>query len=205
MVAVGIMAFVTAGAISGIAAVDGARSRESAGKVSAAVRESFDRAALSGQMHRLVFSVGGHDMRLEAAENFYTLPAVSGTFEGTKEQRERQQVEEEEALYDGLSDEAKAGLQALREPPTWTPVEGVLGRGVLLGQAKILGFWSDAFEVPQSDGEGVLYFFPRGETQDAVFWIGEDDTEAFTVRVDGMAARIHAQFGRYDHSGKELD
>ena len=48
MVAIGILAIVTAGAVSGIAAVDGARTREAAGKVSAAVRESFDRAALSG-------------------------------------------------------------------------------------------------------------------------------------------------------------
>ena len=204
MVAIGILAIVTAGAFSGIAAVDGARTREAAGKVSAAVRESFDRAALSGAMHRLVFDVGGTAMRLESAEGFFALPAVGAALGESAEERTVRLAEEEEALYDGLSDEARAGLRALRQPPTWSPVEGPLGEGVDLGRAKVLAFWSDAFETFQSKGEAVLYFFPRGETQDAVFYIGESDDEAFTVRVDGMAARVHAQFGRYDHQGKAL-
>jgi len=203
LVAIGILALVTAAAISGISAVDGARTREAAGKVSAAVRESFDRAALSGEMHRLVFEVGGSAMHLESASGFFTLPAVSKDFGESHEERERRLSEEEDDLYDGLSDEAKAGLKALREPPTWAPVDGPLGEGVDLGNAKVLSFWSEATETFQSDGAAVLYFFPRGETQDAVFWIGESEAETFTVRIDGMAARIHAKFGRYDHAGKE--
>ena len=203
MVAIGILALVTAGAFSGIAAVDGARTREAAGKVSAAVRESFDRAALSGELHRLVFDVGGSTMHLESADGLFALPAVSKDLGETSQERERRLAEEEDDLYDGLSEEAKEGLKALREPPTWSPVDGVLGEGVDLGSAKVLSFWSDATETFQTDGPGVLYFFPRGETQDAVFWVGESDDETFTVRIDGMAARIHAQFGRYDHAGKE--
>ena len=204
MVAIGILAIVTAGAFSGISAVDGARTREAAGKVSAAVRESFDRAALSGDMHRLVFQIGGSGMRLESADGFFALPAVGGDLGETAEERDSRLAEEEEDLYDGLSDEAKAGLKALRQPPTWSPVDGPLGEGVDLGNAKILSFWSDAFERFQSKGEAILYFFPRGETQDAVFFIGESDEETFTVRIDGMAARVHAKFGRYDHRGKAL-
>lgn len=204
MVAIGILAIVTAGAVSGIAAVDGARTREAAGKVSAAVRESFDRAALSGEMHRLVFELGGSGMRLESAEGFFTLPAVGGDLGESAEERASRLAQEEEELYDGLSDEAEAGLKALRQPPTWSPVDGPLGEGVDLGNAKILSFWSDAAEGFQSKGEAILYFFPRGETQDAVFFIGDRDEETFTVRVDGMAARVHAKFGRYDHRGQEL-
>lgn len=204
MVAIGILALVTAGAFGGISAVDGARTREAAGKVSAAVRESFDRAALSGEMHRLVFEVGSNMMRLESAEGFFTLPAVGGDLGESAEERARRLAEKEDELYDGLSEEAKEGLKALRQPPTWSAVDGPLGEGVELGNARILSFWSDAFEDFQSKGESVLYFFPRGETQDAVFFIGESDDETFTVRVDGMAARVHAQFGRYDHRGKEL-
>lgn len=204
MVAVGILALVTAGAFSGISAVDGARTREAAGKVSAAVRESFDRAALSGEMHRLVFELGTNAMRLESAEGFFTLPAVGGDLGESAEARAKRLTEEEDDLYDGLSDEAKEGLKALRQPPTWSPVDGPLGEGVDLGNARILSFWSDAFEEFQAKGEAILYFFPRGETQDAVFLIGESEEETFTVRVDGMAARVHAKFGRYDHRGKAL-
>jgi general secretion pathway protein H len=203
MVAIGILALITAGAFSSISAVDGARTREAAGKVSAAVRESFDRAALSGEMHRLIFEVGGSTLRLESAQGLFTLPAVSKGLGESAEERESRLAEEEDDLYDGLSDEAKEGLKALREPPTWSPVDGPLGEGVELGRAKVLSFWSDATETFQSTGVGVLYFFPRGETQDSVFWIGESDDETFTVRIDGMAARIQAKFGRYDHSGKE--
>jgi general secretion pathway protein H len=204
MVAVGILAIVTAGAFSAIATVDGARTRAAAGKVSAAVRESFDRAALSGEVHRLIFSVGGSEMRLESAEGMFALPAVVADLGESMEERQKRSAEDEEDLYDGLSDEAKAGLKALREPPVWSPSSGSLGEGVTLESAKILGFWSDAFEDFQSKGEGVLYFFPRGETQDAVFHIGESEEEVFTLRIDGMAARINAKFGRYDHRGKEL-
>ena len=203
LVAIGILALVTAAAASGISAVDSARTREAAGKVSAAVRESFDRAALSGEMHRLVFEVGGSTLHLESATGLFALPAVSKDLGESREEQKRRLEEEEEDLYDGLSDEAKAGLKALREPPTWAPVDGPLGEGVSLGNAKVLSFWSEATETFQNDGAAVLYFFPRGETQDAVFWVGESDTETFTVRIDGMAARIHAKFGRYDHEGKE--
>ena len=204
MVAIGILAIVVAGAVGGLSAVDGARTREAAGKVSAAGRESFDLAALSGQVHRLVFVVGGSGMRLESAEGFYTLPVVSSEPDLSDEEREKRRLEAEEELLDGLSEEAKEGLKALRQPPTWSPVEGPLGEGVSLGHAKVLGFWTDAAEAFQKEGEAVMYFFPRGETQDVVFWIGESDEELFTVRVDGMAARIHADFGKYDHGGREL-
>ena len=87
------------------------------------MRESFDRAALSGAMHRLVFDVGGTVMRLESAEGFFALPAVGAALGESAEER-TVRLAEEEALYDGLSDEARAGLRALRQPPTWSPVEG---------------------------------------------------------------------------------
>jgi general secretion pathway protein H len=204
MVAIGIMAVVSVGALSVISAIDGAKSRQAAGKVSAAVRESFDRAALSGSVHRLVFGLGEASMRLEVAQGFFTLPALSDSGPSSAQERAKARAEAEEELFEGLSDEAKAGLAALRTPPTWTPVDGPLGEGISLGEVKILGFWSDAFERFQKQGDGLLYFFPRGETQDAVFWLGANDDDIFTVRVDGMAARLHTDFGRLDHLGKTL-
>ena len=204
MVAVGIMAVVSVGALSVISSIDGAKSRQAAGKVSAAVRESFDRAALSGSVHRLVFSLGEATMRLEVADGFFTLPALSADPTESAQQRAKARAEAEEELFEGLSDEAKAGLAALRTPPSWAPVDGPLGSGVGLGEVKILGFWSGAFERFQKQGDALLYFFPRGETQDAVFWIGANKDDVFTIRVDGMAARLHTDFGRLDHLGKSL-
>jgi general secretion pathway protein H len=203
-VAIFIAVLVTTGLVTSLSALDSAKARQAAGQVSAAVRECFDRAALSGSVHRMVFDVGGRSFRVELAQGVFSLPAVPQEIsrEGEVEVKEEDDFEDR---LGGLSDEAIAGLKALRQPPSWQPVDGELGSGVELAGTQVLtGFWSDTYDQFVKKGEAALYFFPRGETQDAVFWIGGKDDETMSVRVDGLAARVAVRFGRIASDGRVL-
>lgn len=195
-VAIAVVALVVAVFASGLRGLDDAKSRQAAGVMAAAIQTAFDQAALSGSVHRLSFQAGQGGIRLELAEGAFSLPAVplAVNRQGKAEAGELADNEEEGYLQ-ALHDAARQELERLRAGPQWIPFDGELGDGLLFDEpAKILAFWTSDYKDMVKSGEGALYFFPRGETQDAIFWIGETEEDAISLRVDGLAARIQSKF-----------
>ena len=191
--------------ISAPSYIDIANSRKASGMVTAAIRESFDRASLSGSVHRLSVNVGGQLLKLEQAEGFFSLPAVPLEIDGQGRAATHDEEDEEESFLSGLSVEAKMQLKNLRAAPSWTPSDGELGGGALFpGSVRLLGLWTDSLEKVVTSGPASLHFFPRGETQDALFWLGSNEDDVITVRVDGLAGRVRVIPGRVNQDGEEL-
>jgi prepilin-type N-terminal cleavage/methylation domain-containing protein len=195
-VAIAVVGLVVASFAAGLRGLDDAKSREAAGKVAAAIQTAFDQAALSGSVHRLSFEAGQPAMRLDLAAGSFSLPAVPLEVDRQGKAKEAEKAEnEEEGYLSALHESARQELERLRAGPSWSPAESELGEGIEFDSpVKILAFWTDDYEGMVKTGEGALYFFPRGETQDAIFWVGETEEDAISVRVDGLAARIQTRF-----------
>lgn len=195
-VAIAVVGLVVAAFATGLRGLDDAKSREAAGQVAAAIQTAFDQAALSGAVHRLSFEAGQPMLRLDQAEGSFSLPAVPLEVDSQGKAKEAEKADnEEEGYLKALHETARQELERLRAGPSWSPFDGELGDGVEFNApVKVLAFWTDDYEGMVKTGEGALYFFPRGETQDAIFWIGETEEDAISVRVDGLAARIQTRF-----------
>ncbi|MBI5497797.1 MAG: prepilin-type N-terminal cleavage/methylation domain-containing protein [Deltaproteobacteria bacterium] len=182
--------------IPALRSVTATQLKRAAGEISGMAREAYARAAISGKPQRLV---------LDLDEGAYWVEEGSGTF--ALQLEKARQLTEQEIQQRKAGTEVPAGGSARRDSdseeeklkekllagPTWTEVEGDLGRHQKLpNDTAFEKVWvahqSEAFQRGQSH----LYFWPTGRTETAVIRLTDDPeghTRIISVKINGLTGR----------------
>ena len=180
-IAIALAGLLLAIAVPSINAVTAAELKKTTGMLQGLMRDTYARAALSGQTHRILFDLEGQTFWVEATEGGIVLPR-------TKLEPNREGVvildpvnERIEGLEDSTDEEDKTKVQ-LYKNPSWTavPFPGQdrlddvkpqkLPSGVTFKKV-----WVDHLEDAATGGAVALHFFPGGYTQEAHITLTDDE------------------------------
>lgn len=192
MVAVIIVALAATSVGYALGAVTRANLRSACLTLTAAARYAYGRAIAQGTTVRLLFDFEANRMSFEEAHGRVTL---ARTDDAT-----RQDLEEGE---DQAAVDPWAAAQA-RLDDTLNPSFGASPFSAIPGQRFEARELASGVQIrrlivphepePRTEGQGALYFFPGGQTEHAVIWLGDDTDRVYSVEVHPLTGRtrIHA-------------
>lgn len=195
-----------------IPAMGGTRAelRKAAGQVASTMRAAYDSAALSGQIHRLVFvfadSEGPARLKVESspellnfdgAQNPLTRAArgsskgnalgdwaaLATTF-GSPGEGEEEGPSVDELASSAL--DALLGLGEAAQGEAGGAADGFSAVGAELvfdPDVKILDVWVEGLDEPVSEGVAYVYFFPHGYTQAAIVHLQDEAGSTYSVKL----------------------
>jgi general secretion pathway protein H len=188
---VSIIAVIVTGATFGLGAVTRTRLRSSSYKVMSAARFAYNRAITQGTTTRLLFDFEKNTM---AVQETYT-PVTLATDE---------QLESDEGAAIDPWDLARARIEKPLEPPVprspFQPIANSSGKELKRYTAQPIGdgISIHALITPhelqkRTEGEGAVYFFPGGVTEQAVIQLSDSSETVYSVEIHPLTghAKIH--------------
>ncbi len=182
-----IIALAATGITYSLSAITRANLRSACMTVTAASRYAYNRAISEGSTVRLVFNLDQSQMSFEEARGGITLARLDDAT--------RQQLEEDE---DGTAVDPWAAARA-RLSDTLRPSFGASPFSALPGsrfQARSLANGVRVLRLivphepePRTEGHGAIYFFPGGQTEHAVLWLGDDSDRVYAVEIHPLTGR----------------
>lgn len=188
---VSIIAVIVTGATFGLGALTRTRLRSSSYKVMSAARFAYNRAITQGTTVRLVFDFEKDTM---AVQETYS-PVTLATDE---------QLESDEGTAVDPWDLARARIEKPLDPPVprspFQPITSSTGKELERYKAKPVG---DGISVhalitpheldKRTSGEGAVYFFPGGVTEQAVIQLTDSSETVYSVEIHPLTgqAKIH--------------
>lgn len=180
-IAVGLAGLLLAVAIPSMNAVTAAELKETTGMLQGLMRDTYARAALSGNAHRVVLDMEQQAYWVEATEGGVVMPR-------TRIEPDRQGVvildprdERIEGLEDSTDDEDRAKVELYRNP-TWQPVPfpgkdrlDEVKPAKLPSDVRFHQIWADHLREPARGGQVAVHFFPGGYTQEAFITLTDDE------------------------------
>lgn len=180
-IALALAGLLLAVAIPSLNALTAAELKGATGMLQGLMRDTYARAALSGNPHRIVFDLEQDTYWVEATEGGVVLPR-------TRIEPNREGVvildpvdERIEGLDDSSDEEDKTKIELYRTP-SWATVPfpgkqrsdetkpAKLGSGVYFKK-----IWVDHLEEAAQNGQVALLFFPGGYTQEAQITLTDDE------------------------------
>lgn len=154
----------------------GVNLRKSASRLQGVVQDVYNRAALSGHTHRLVFDLDKQTFHVEFTPQEFLLP---------KERQDQQQLKEAEqkAEEQEKKQQESAALPGQVKRIRFTPIADKLGTPKRLDKdVRIVKVWADHLEEWLATGQVTVTFFPDGYVQQA-FVMLEGSTAASQLTV----------------------
>lgn len=198
VVALAIVGLLVGGATTGVRALVRSELRQSAGRLGAAIRYSYDRAVTTGAYYRLHLNLDDQTYRLERSDARVLLSS-----EKERVTHGRGADLDEEAKRAAKDEEAKSGTtsglpQELLPPPSprrpkFEEFKDTALPLVRLRRIKILDIVTARQAEPYVAGHAYLHFFPDGHTERAVIHMGveaQDQDEQYTLMVHGLTGRV---------------
>ena len=190
MVVILIIALAAVGAVYGLGAVTQANLRSAAMTVAAASRGAYARSIAEGTTVRLVFEVGQGSLAFEEAHGRVTLTRLDDAT--------RRLIEEEEEGVDTTAVDPWAAAEArlsktLRPSFGASPFQQIdspqfrsrdLGNGI-----RVLRVTVPHAPEPIEEGRATIHFFPGGQTEHAVIWIGDQEDRVYSVELHPLTGR----------------
>lgn len=212
-ITIAIIAMIAAVAIPSIGNVTRLSLRKSSMMLAALVQGTYDEAALTGETHRLVFSLTDNRIKVQrSATTFRLTPGTNALVAATKApttmgaglEAMMAGVNLEEGWDEGDADESEdvsgaaaalfgiGGLQNTKGAESFqdTDKSFELEEGV-----RILDVWVEGNDSPVAEGEASLIFFPHGYTQDAMVHLEDEDSRVFTIKVWSLTGRAEVLDG----------
>lgn len=193
LIAVALIAMLTAGVLSGTGVIGGARLRSAATLVLTGVRTGITHANTTGLPARLVFDLDEHWVMLEETSgrmlrrlNEDDVADDPSAGAAPQTDLEREAVAEATRILEGPHE----------PPPQFSPVAQFglgdePGKGRLLGQGvSFISVQTEHDPVPREEGRAYLYFWPGGGTERAVIRIMREGQE------DGLSIVVSALTGK---------
>lgn len=191
LIVIVIVALASTGVVYSMSALTQANLRSGAMTVSAAARYAYNRAIAQGNTVRLVFDLDSSQMSFEEAHGRVTLARINDAT--------RQQLEEGE---EGTAVDPWAAARARLEKtirPTFgaSPFSPIAGRRFaarpLASGVTVLRLVVPHEPEPRTEGRGSIYFFPGGQTEHAVVWLGDSSDRIYAVELHPLTgrARVH--------------
>lgn len=187
LMVVAIIAMVVSGATIGLGALTRTRLRSSAMKVVSAANFAYARSLTHGTTTRLLFDFENNTMAVEETKTQVTLASdaeidegVTGAVDPWEMARQRVErpldaVKASSAFGPITNDDGEALKQYSAQP---------LGSGVMLYRL-ITAHEPD----PRIDGEGAIYFFPGGTTEQAVVQLTDDSESVYSIEIHPLTGR----------------
>jgi len=152
--------------------------KEAANQMVGLIRETYHKAVLSNQAHRIVYDFDKSEYWVEVSNEEVHLPQVEDNFEGGK--------------LNIFGEEETPKKYA--KPPEFIPLkEDDLGeKHKLPNHIRFYGFWADNMEERVREGQMALYFFPGGYTQRAQLTLsdGEDGKNVLTLITEPLTGEV---------------
>jgi type II secretory pathway pseudopilin PulG len=181
-IALAILGLMMAIAIPSVNAISGAELKKTTGMLQGLLRDTYARAAISGNSHRVVFDLEAHAYWVEVSEGGVVMPREK--LEPTREgagvlDKVDERIENIEADTDDEEDQERLRLY---KGPSWTPVPAPGQDRVdevrpqkLPSDVYFKSVWVDHLSEAVTGGQTSITFFPGGYTQEAHITVTDDE------------------------------
>lgn len=189
-------------AVPSINAISGAELKKATGMLQGLLRDTYARAALSGNTHRVVIDLEVGAFWVEATEGGVVMKRqkLGLTREGAAV---LDQVDERlEGIDADTDDEEDRERLKLYRHPTWTPVPFPGQERVdevrpekLASDVYFKKVWVDHLEEPATAGQVAIHFFPGGYTQEAHITLTDDEAgeRTFTLVLNPLTGEVYVE------------
>lgn len=185
---VAIIAVVVTGATFGLGAITRTRLRSSSFKVMSAAKFAYNRAITQGTTTRLQFDFDKNTMAVEETETPVTLATD-------------EQLESEEGGAIDPWDLARSRIETPLNPPEprspFQPISNATGKSLKRYTAQPVGdgISIHALITPherekRTDGQGAVYFFPGGLTEQAVIQLSDSSETVYSVEIHPLTGNV---------------
>ena len=191
--------------------------RKTSRMLSSLIQETYNSAALSGRMYRIVFNLKDSNIRVESSGERLAIEDGSNALVASVSQLDEITKSIELPIGGGLDIGGAMSRSDLGKEES-SALEGLMGMGDLMGKdgsqsfepvesilvvpagINIMDVWTRTMEQPQTEGEATLYFFPNGFTQDAIIHFSNEAGEAYSVKVYALTGRtrVYAEYLEVD-------
>lgn len=187
MIVLVIAAMAATGVAYSLGALTRANLRSGCVTLSAAARFAYGRAISQNTTVRLVFDFETHQMSFEEAHGQVVLARLDDAT------RNRLEDGEDVAAVDPWA-AARARLEnTLRPSFGASPFAQVPGQRYepkrLASGIRILRLTVPHEPEPREEGQGAIYFFPGGQTEHAVVWLGDDSDRVYAIEIHPLTGR----------------
>lgn len=190
LIAVAVMALLTAAAMPALDAATGASARGAAGELAGAARYLFDTAALRHQTCRLVMDLDARSWWAECTKDRVTASRepVSAS--------DAARAADEEALAERFPDDRDAEQRRLLAKAKWGAFsDRIAAKRSLPGSAAFSEVWAEHLREPATRGKAYVYFYPQGRAEEARVPI-VDGSNAYSVVVPAFTGRARVVPGK---------
>lgn len=196
LIVVVIIALASAGVVYSINALTNTNLRSAAMTVSAASRFAYNRAIGQGNTVRLVFDLDAHQMSFEEAHGRVTLARLDdATRRELEDGEDGTAVDPWAAARERLSKTIRPSFGA----SPFAPIPGRRYEAQPLGSGvRILRLIVPHEPEPRIEGRGAIYFFPGGQTEHAVVWLGNDSDRVYAVELHPLTGRTRVHDYAYE-------
>lgn len=183
LVAIGIVALMMGLSVGMIGGSFHHQAKNEVARLIGAIRYSYNEAASKNLYYRIVFDFEKQRYWVESSEEPFLLTPDS------EEQKDKKSKKEEEE-----SEEAEGGFTAEEEGPI---------KSVKLDESvRLKDVYVEHQEGLISEGQAYLYFFPRGQTEQAVINFSDEDEESFySLVVEPLTAKCRAKAEYVEFTG----
>lgn len=199
-----LVALLSGAVLFGSGILGGSRERAAATLIVSGVRMGLSRANSTGLPTRMVFDLDNHRVSIEESSQRSVVREQDPEQDGEEAQ---ESDESEPDAVDALESNARADALEVVEgprapPPSFTPIsafrseDGEELEGRELGEGVKLRFVQTQHDSGQIEsGRAMLYFWPGGETENAVVHLGRGDSNGLSVRISALTGRAKIEKG----------
>jgi type II secretory pathway pseudopilin PulG len=173
-------------------ALSGAELKKTAGMIGGLVRDTYARAALSGQSYRIVFDLEENSYWVEQSEGIARIAKDRQALERDGKAVLDKLDERVEHAVDSTTDEDKEKVRLLTAPG-FKPVEGDDGKHTKLpSDVRFKSVWVEHLEKEATGGQVAILFFPGGYAEEAHVTMTDDDQgdRTLTVVVNPLTGEV---------------
>lgn len=175
LVAIGIVALMMGLSVGIIGGSFHQQAKNEVARLMGAIRYSYNEAASKNLYYRIVFDFEKQGYRVESREEPFLL---SGRSEESNTKKSKKKDEESEETEEGFTAEEEGPVKSVK----------------LDDSVRIKDVYVEHQEGLISEGEAYLYFFPRGQTEQAVINFSDEDEEHFySLVVEPLTAKCRAK------------
>jgi general secretion pathway protein H len=188
VIAIAVIAVLSAAAIPTMNAVTGANARGAAGELAGAMRFLFETASLRHETCRLALDLDERAWWAECTKD--------RVFAAREAQDARDLAREEEALEERFPDERDAEKRRLLARARWGRFEDrLVKRRDLPGDAAFVDVWAEHQREPLGKGRAYVYFYPQGRGEEARVPVADGD-HVYSVMLQPYTGRAEVVVGK---------
>jgi type II secretory pathway pseudopilin PulG len=207
MIVVILLAIVASGISYAFGALTRTQLRSACMHVTAAARYAYNRAIARNTTVRLAFDLDADTMGFEESEIPVALARIG-------DERREASDDADESDVDSAGVDPWAAAQARLADtihPTFgaSPFSAIEGRRYaahpLASGIHIDRLYTPHEDDPREEGTGHIYFFPHGQTENAVVWLSDGNEQVFSVEIHPITGRTIVRASAYEPEELILD